>query len=243
MTIKKMISAFCLAAGLVIAAPAAASVTGLPQGTAATVQAAVKNGWQKDATGMYYLKNGRRVTGKQQIGGYTYYFNTQGYRQTGVVQIGKNAYYFNPANGRLLTGKAGIIRLGGTNGTYYCFNAAADGRVARKQWTKAGGKWYYADETGAINFGTIRVLGKLYHVTRTQGRITGYVRSTYDKNYYYADNNGILKVGLQTINSRLYYFQPATGIQKRGRVFVGGTSYYFNTQSGWARKGWITTNN
>ena len=64
MTIKKMISAFCLAAGLVIAAPAAASVTGLPQGTAATVQAAVKNGWQKDATGMYYLKNGRRVTGK-----------------------------------------------------------------------------------------------------------------------------------------------------------------------------------
>ena len=122
-------------------------------------------------------------------------------------------------------------------------NAAADGRVARKQWTKAGGKWYYADETGAINFGTIRVLGKLYHVTRTQGRITGYVRSTYDKNYYYADNNGILKVGLQTINSKLYYFQPATGIQKRGRVFVGGTSYYFNTQSGWARKGWITTNN
>ena len=101
MTIKKMISAFCLAAGLVIAAPAAASVTGLPQGTAATVQAAVKNGWQKDATGMYYLKNGRRVTGKQQISGYTYYFNTQGYRQTGVVQIGKNAYYFNPANGRL----------------------------------------------------------------------------------------------------------------------------------------------
>ena len=114
MTIKKMISAFCLAAGLVIAAPAAASVTGLPQGTAATVQAAVKNGWQKDATGMYYLKNGRRVTGKQQISGYTYYFNTQGYRQTGVVQIGKNAYYFHPANGRLLTGKAGIIRLGGT---------------------------------------------------------------------------------------------------------------------------------
>ena len=35
MTIKKMISAFCLAAGLVIATPAAASVTGLPQGTAA----------------------------------------------------------------------------------------------------------------------------------------------------------------------------------------------------------------
>lgn len=243
MTIKKMISAFCLAAGLVIAAPAAASVTGLPQGTAATVQAAAKSGWQKDSTGMYYLKNGKRVTGRQQINGYTYYFNAQGYRQTGVVQIGNNAYYFYPSNGRLLTGKAGIIRLGGTNGTYYCFNAAADGRVARKQWAKAGGKWYYADENGTIKFGTIRVRGRLYHVTRTQGRITGYARSTYDKNYYYAGSNGILKVGLQTINSKLYYFNPATGAQRRGRVVVGGTSYYFNTQSGWARKGWITTNN
>lgn len=96
MTIKKMISAFCLAAGLVIASACRSFRNRPAAGTAATVQAAVKNGWQKDATGMYYLKNGRRVTGKQQISGYTYYFNTQGYRQTGVVQIGKNAYYFHP---------------------------------------------------------------------------------------------------------------------------------------------------
>ena len=239
MTIKKMLSAICLAAGLVIAAP---SVTSLPD-TAITVQAAVKDGWKTDGNGTYYIKDGERLVGRQQINGYTYYFNTQGYRQTGAVKIGNSTYYFNTSNGRLWTGKTGVIRIGGTNGTYYCFYPQGDGRIAAKQWINSGGKWYYADEEGVIKFGTIRVSGKLYHVTRTQGRLTDFKKSSYDKNYYYAQSNGVLKVGLQKISEKLYYFSPSNGSMRTGRIVVGGVSYYFNTQSGWARTGWITTNN
>ena len=242
MTIKKMISAFCLAAGLVIAAPAAASVTGFNY--PATVQAAVQDGWQKDGVGVYYLRDGKRVTGRQQINGYTYYFNQQGYRQTGVVKIGKSTYYFNPGSGKLCTGYSGLVRIGNSDSKlYYYFAKAANGAIAVNTWVNYNGKWYYADKDAKINFGTIRVSGKLYHVTPTQGRLRGYTKSAYDKKYYYAQSNGMLKVGLQTINSKLYYFNPSTGAQQRGRVVIGNTSYYFNTQSGWARTGWITTNN
>ena len=243
MTIKKMISAFCLAAGLVVAAPTAASVTGLPLGNTATVQAAVQNGWQKDSTGTYYLKNGVRVTGRQQINGATYYFNARGYRQTGVVKIGTATYYFNPGSGKLCTGYSGLVRIGSSDSKlYYYFGKAANGTIAVNAWVKYNGKWFYAGSDAKIKFGTFRVSGKLYHVTPTQGRLSTYTKSAYDNNYYYAQSNGILRVGLQTINSKLYYFNPATGIQQRGRVVIGNTSYYFNTQSGWARTGWITTN-
>lgn len=235
MKIKKLISAFCLAAGLALSVPALSSTLGIEQ-TMATVQAA--DGWNQDATGWYYLQGNTRLLGLQKIGGATYYFNANGYRVTGPVKIGKSTYFFRPSNGKLCSGVSGLKQFSNDKSTYYYFTSAKNGTISTSKWLKVKGKYYYADSTGQIKLGTIKVGKKLYHITKT-GRLTSYKKSTYDKKYYYAASNGVLKTGLQKIGNRLYYFNKTTGQRQSGTIKVGNYTYHFNTQSGYARTGWV----
>ena len=73
MKIKHLASAFLLATGLAFAAPALGAQLGLAD-TVATVSAA-NEGWNTDANGTFYIKDGSRLTGMQTIGGSSYYFS------------------------------------------------------------------------------------------------------------------------------------------------------------------------
>ena len=71
MKIKKLISAFCLAAGLTLAVPALSSTLGVPD-VISTVSAA--EGWNQDENGWYYLQGDTKLLGLQAIGNDKYYY-------------------------------------------------------------------------------------------------------------------------------------------------------------------------
>lgn len=219
MKIKKLITAFCLAAGLALSAPVLSGTLGADPALA-TVSAA--EGWNQEGAGRYYEKDGERVTGP--------------------MRIGKKTYYFRTSNGMLQTGRSGLVKSSTEKNTYFCFSSAKDGSLITNKWVKHKGKYFYADATGRVKLGTIKVNGKLYHITRT-GRLTSYKKSPIDKKYYYASKNGVLRTGLQTIGKRKYYFNTKTGERQSGTITVGKYTYHFNTQSGYARTGWVKLKN
>lgn len=234
MKIRRFVSALCIAAGLVVAAPAFTATIGAAEAAPAAPAA---EGWQQDSTGFFYLKNGTRLTGLQNIGTATYYFDANGYRVTGPVRIGNTVYYFQPGNGALYTGVSGLQKL--STDTYYYFKKSKNGTLATSKWVKKSGKYYYADANGEIKLGTITVNGKLYHITDT-GRMTSYKKSSYDGKYYYAKSSGTLKTGLQKIGSKQYYFNKKTGQRQTGTIKVGKYYYYFKPSNGAAKKGWVS---
>lgn len=239
MKIKKLLSAFCLAAGLALAAPVLSSTIGLPETMTSVSAAEVEaDGWYQDANGWYYLQGGARLLGSQTVGGAKYYFDANGYRVNGPVKIGKYTYLFHPETGKLCTGLSGLKQVGSDTGTYYYFTGAKNGKLYTSKWRKYNGKYYYANEKGEVKLGTIKVGKSLYHVTKS-GRMTSYRKSSYDGKYYYATSTGVLKTGLQKISGKYYYFNKKTGQRQTGSVKVGKSYYYFNTKTGAARTGWV----
>ena len=236
MKIKRMVSALALAAGLAISVPSLASTFGLSSQTMTSVQAA--DGWQRDDGGVFYLQNDTRVTGLKDIDGATYYFNANGYRFTGAIKLDKYTYYFHPESGKLCKGYAGLYRIGDNSNDYYFFLNSKKGRVAVNTWVKSKGKYYYAGADGRIQLGTIKVKGKLYHVT-PKGRMTSYGRSSYDGKYYNASSKGILLTGLRKVKGKQYYFDKKTGERVSGLVKVGKSTFYFNEKTGTAKTGWV----
>ena len=237
MKIRKLLTAFCLAVGLAAAVPTITSTLNISQ-TMSVVSAA--EGWNEDENGWYYVKDGVRLTGLQTIGTSTYYLNSGGYRVTGPVTIDDTTYYFSPKTGALYTGVSGMAKSSNETDTYYYFLDAKNGTILTSKWVNRSGKYYYADKTGRIKLGTIKVGTKLYHVT-SNGRLTGYGKSSYDKKYYYAKANGVLKTGLKKYNGKLYYFSPTTGQRMTGLIKVGERTYYF-AKKGHARTGWVKLN-
>lgn len=237
MKIKKLISAFCLAAGLALSVPALSSNLGVTQNMS-VVSAA--EGWNQDNTGRYYVVNGERLTNTVKvIDTAAYYFNAEGYVTSGTLKIGEKTYFFSPGTGKLFTGHAGLGQIKDTD-TYYYFSDAKDGTVVTDSWVEFKGKHYYAGSDGKILFGTIKINGLLYHVTPEDGRLTSYKKSSYDGKCYYASASGVLKTGLKKISGKRYYFDPITGERKTGTIKVGSNTYTFSNSSGAARTGWVT---
>ena len=145
MKVKNLLSVVFLAAGLTFILPTAVPFAG-GTGQSFTAAAEEKNetekesetektpesekttesekefqdGWSSDAGGWFYLSNGTRLTGLQQIGSDFYYFDTKGYRVTGAVIVQSKLHYFNPGTGKLVTGVSGLQRIG-TSSDYYFF--------------------------------------------------------------------------------------------------------------------------
>ena len=237
MKIRKWISAFCLAAGLALSVPAFTAIPGTAQNMT-TVRAAEE--LKQDANGVYCEKDGVRVTNQVvTINGKTYYFNAEGYRVTGAVQFQDATYFFHPTSGALVTGYAGLNKVKETDDFCYYFNDSKNGSIAVDRWVEVNGKYFYADPTGVIHFGTITVNNQLYHVTPADGRLTSYKCSSYDGKYYYASASGVLKTGLKTISGKRYYFDPLTGARVSGTVTVGNYTYYFTQKTGASKTGWV----
>ena len=97
-----------------------AVVTRLPE----LVANAQKDGWVKENTSWFYLKDGVKATGWVKDNGTWYYLNAEGVMQTGWVKDNGTWYYLN-GSGAMQTG-----------------------------WYQVGGKWYYSYTSGALAVST-----------------------------------------------------------------------------------------
>ena len=216
----------------------------LPWGTLLS-SAQEEDGWHGDEdSGFYYVRDGERLTGMQKIDGAVYYFNNSGYRQSGAIRIKDKLYYFVPLSGRLAVGQSGLRYADSSKTTLYYFYSSKNGTIAYSKWITYKDKKYHVGSDGRLEFGTILVKNRLYHIAGINvGLLRNYARSVYDGKYYYAGSNGVLKTGLRKINGKSYYFDPKDGARiDKEEVMIGQYYYYFGKSGAAARDGWIKRN-
>ena len=97
--------------------------------------AGMSDGWHKDSYGKYsYTKNGKKLTGLNEIDGKKYYFNKDGSMYTGWLQFGPDYLYFQ-SDGTMA--KNTTLTIGGTT---YNFSGTGNATVAAKTSTDTSNK-------------------------------------------------------------------------------------------------------
>lgn len=195
------------------------------------------SGWhQSGSSWSYYDPTTKKATvGLKEISGVTYYFSSTGVMQTGLTEIknyddnGKylsSDYYYFKDSGAMVKGfydagnnslwffdettgkahKAGWVKDSKGN-YYYCTGATGQLAVSKVVSTKSGPS--YVGKDGKCKYGWV----------------------TEDKYYtYYADSNGYLKSGLQTIGGKQYYFDPVSFyMYKNTYVSINGSYKYVDS--------------
>ncbi|MBQ1922657.1 MAG: hypothetical protein II189_02435, partial [Lachnospiraceae bacterium] len=190
-------------------------------------------GWYDDPeTGSRcYYRNGKRLTGFQTIGSYTYYFNEEGIRLTGMQTIGGDTYYFR-TNGRMVTGWRTI------GGNTYYFDE--DGRMADGLRVIDGNTYYFAGGIRQTSWQSVN--GRICYFSNNEKRtgvmLTG-LRSINSRKYLF-DSQGAMQTGWAQIGGERVYFGPS-GSMQTGFVWVGEDLYYMDSdgamQTGWVKAG------
>lgn len=216
------------------------------------------NGFRTVDGQTYYLKNGSRLTGLQEIGRNTYYFTDDGVMVTGKRKLDGNLYYFSDPDGKMLTGWQVI------DGNRYYFN---DSGVMLRGLNSIDNNVYYFQNNGIMLTGWKTVNGKQYYFANDGTALTGWQEidgNTYyfaddgvaltdwqeiDGKKYFFDKNGKLTTdqisndktpnltGFQTIEGKTYYFNENGKIQA-GFQKINGNTYYFDLSNGMVT-GWL----
>lgn len=197
-------------------------------------------GWAQIEGGWYYLKNGVYASGRQTIGGQTYYFEEGRMMYDAVMYDGT------------VVGKDGKIVKNGwykLSGCYYVY-ADANGRAATGLRT-IGGKQYYFKNTAdqdlyrplmcehnvlsdgrrtLYEIGSNGVVSKIVDATKN-----GWYKAANGDWYYVC--NGVFVEGYQKISGVGYYFE--NGAMVKNKV-VDGYGYFdsegaLTTTSGWKK--------
>ena len=197
-----------------------------------------KSGWVEIENKKYYA-NERGALYKNQIitfGDIWYYMGSDGSVQTGVVNA-SGTYYYAQDDG-VIKKTAGWIEDG--NKKYY---AAVGGKLYRNQFIKFGDTYYYCGSNAAIVTGKQVVGGVIYNfdsngIMKKEGGWGEYNGNKYYKNpatgfpyknqwvtfgqtWYYANANGFMVSGWQTIKGYRYYFYPSTKVMARNTTIDG----------------------
>ncbi|WP_415349074.1 cell wall-binding protein [Clostridium perfringens] len=189
-----------------------------------------KEGWIKVDKKWYYIDNDSTVhNGWLKLGNDFYYLNSFEGMAIGVNSIdyddknGTSTSYFFEADGKL-TKKTGWIsenRYG--NETWYYIND--DGKLAL-DWKHINGSLYYFDDSSKMVTKPKKIFDEKSGIYRVyffdkDGRYNKYVgwyeyKSPYSNSiWYYFGDDGIAKIGWQTINGNKYYFG------NEGRMYTG----------------------
>lgn len=199
----------------------------------AVQQIDLKDGWHVNAgsgnvvkdgmviTNKYYIKNGKPLTGEQQIDGKWYIFNKESFMLTGIVKLSaqgvntdKTAYYaddgtmqygqlniggfwylFESGTGRMLTGIQNLKQYGADKNVFY----GADGRMKYGEQAY-NGNWYLFDRvTGAMQYG-----------------MQNLEKFGTNKTVYYDLKSGKMTYGNVTVSGKVLTFENNTGALKTG---------------------------
>ncbi|MBM7635888.1 glycoside hydrolase family 70 protein [Streptococcus saliviloxodontae] len=196
----------------------------------------------------YKLASGQ--TAKKQfisIDGDAYYFDGKGHMVTGLVTIDGTVYYFL-SNGKQL--KDGIFT--DENGQSYYFDETGK-QVTGTGYKQINNRWYYFNN-GVMATGLQTISGNVQYFTVDGKQVKGAfvtenaVKRYFDRdsgnqvfnqfimdrqgNWYFADKDGVIVTGLQTVYGQTLYFDE-TGKQVKGQVVtIDGSRYYFDMNSG-----------
>ncbi|MBO5159491.1 MAG: leucine-rich repeat protein [Lachnospiraceae bacterium] len=157
----------------------------------------------------YFNNSGVAVTGWQTINSKRYYFNASGVMQTGWFKVGDYWYYAN-SDGTTVNGL--IELLVGEEKKIYYFDESY--RLQTGWQTINGKKYYFVGADHPKNYDVVYV-----------GSIKEGWQTIESGQIFYADSNGNVKTGWQTIDGQRYYFD-ATGALAVGWFKVGNYWYY-----------------
>ena len=212
----------------------------------------------------YFDKNGRMLTGWQNIGGSTYFFKKNGSMiqdWTNVLIGGK--YYAFDEEGRIFTGiyyegEDDLIVTDDEDDGSYAWFYGKDGmlvehpgfyNISNLAWTKSPRDTsstsfdvIYVDEYGRLQAGLKTIGGKTYYFGPRTGIMARRSWHTIKGKTYYFNKYGEMVTGWQTINGYKYYF-GTDGAQRTGFQKIGGKTYYFFPKtSGTSYKGTMAKN-
>lgn len=175
------------------------------------------NGWETISGKKYYYINGDLQKGFEEIGKYTYYFDSKGVMLTGLQNIGKYKYYFDTK---------GIMKTGlQTIGKYkYLFDK--NGRALKGWQTISKYKYYFDPSTCRMATG-FKTIGKSKYYFYSNGkRSSGW--KTISGSKYYLTSDGRLTIGWKTYKGARYYF-ASNGKMTKGFKKIGKYVYYFSS--------------
>ncbi len=194
-----------------------------------------KEGFYTDNYNNCYYFDGANgaLTGFQEIGKETYYFNSDYIMARGLANINGLRYYFDPETG--VKGEGGLINIGlGALMYLYSEGGCATGLM------EIEGKLYDFDAVNGSAVSGLQVVGidTYYFSPDSFTAQTGFITLEGQTMYFGSDYKMV--TGLQNIDGKLYYFS------EKGYLYTGalkGTdaTYYFDDNTGAAVSGWYTT--
>ena len=174
-----------------------------------------------------YMENGTIVTGWKAIGGTWYYFyDPYGYMATGKEVIDNKIEEFTSGGAWVRT-----IKTPGWQKIYdsWFYVEDTNGTLA-SGWRTINGVKYYFDPYGHYMISNSRypIDGDSYFFDESGALLTGWI---YKWETFYANEDGKLQKGWQTIGDYKYYFDPYEYYMYRsGTYTIDGKSYEFDYQ-------------
>ena len=181
-----------------------------------------------DQGNWYYIKDGKALTGMQNIDNVNVYFDADGKQVKGDTRhVNGATYHFEKDSGQLTRNAFASDK----NGNWYYLGQ--DGKaLIGKQVINNIPLYFYPNGVQAKDAFVV-LDGNSYYFQKDTGQL---VRDRFwsddDGNWYYSDKEGKLLTGEQTIDGFDMYFYP-DGVQAKGEIVtIGIEPYYFDKDSG-----------
>ena len=176
----------------------------------------------------YYIKDGKALTGMQNIDNVNVYFDADGKQVKGDTRhVNGATYHFEKDSGRLTRNAFASDK----NGNWYYLGH--DGKALTGSQVIDNIPLYFYPNGVQAKDAFVILDGNSYYFQKDTGQL---VRDRFwsddDGNWYYSDKEGKLLTGEQTIDGFDMYFYP-DGVQAKGEIVtIGIEPYYFDKDSG-----------
>ena len=207
---------------------------------------------ETEAKFRYFSPTGEMAIGLTYAGGGLQYFDENGFQAKGTKYVTPDGklYFFDKNSGNAYTNRWAEI-----DGIWYEFNDQGYAQAKKGEfYTTDGSTWFYRDAAGKNVTGALTLDGHEYYFRANGAQVKGdFVTEngkisyyTVDNGYkvkdkffevngkwYYADKDGNLATGRQTIDHLNYYFN-ADGSQVKSDFFTldGGKTWYYAKDNG-----------
>ena len=181
-----------------------------------------------DQGNWYYIKDGKALTGMQNIDNVNVYFDADGKQVKGDTRhVNGATYHFEKDSGRLTRNAFASDK----NGNWYYLDH--DGKALTGSQVIDNIPLYFYPNGVQAKDAFVILDGNSYYFQKDTGQL---VRDRFwsddDGNWYYSDKEGKLLTGEQTIDGFDMYFYP-DGVQAKGEIVtIGIEPYYFDKDSG-----------